>query len=187
MTQGTPSQDDAFEKIRKAVEARDAFLKEHPELQPLQDEITRLMRNMGSPHNRMALLDAMLRERVLDLQRKLVELREEILTRLADAQERHAAAQLEEAQGLDGPEAGHEHPEQSQGPEEQEEPFDQEDTATGNTTGKILGPADAWPVPDGLTGRDRPDRPPRGQPHRNLPSDQDGPQNPSSDDAAGEP
>ncbi len=125
------SDDSAFERIRKAVEARDAFLREHPELQPLQDEITRLMRNMGSPHNRMALLDGMLRERVLELQRKLIELREALLARLAEAQAEAARAELE--------------------------PGD---------SGKILGPADDWPIPDGLTGRDRPDRPPRGRPKR---------------------
>jgi len=119
MTHDARNHADAFERLRQAVEARDAFLKEHPELQPLQDEITRLMRQMGSPHNRMALLDSMLRERVLELQRKMVELREVLIARLA-------AIQAEEALG---------------------EPAPVEESTAPREPGQILGPADDWPVP----------------------------------------
>lgn len=51
-----------FNKIREAVEKRDEYLKEHPELQPLQDEINKLLKDAGNNvHNRqVAIQTAML-------------------------------------------------------------------------------------------------------------------------------
>lgn len=46
--QVVPRDEDAFEELRALVEARDKFLEEHPELKPLQEEINRIMRNVGS-------------------------------------------------------------------------------------------------------------------------------------------
>jgi hypothetical protein len=179
MTDSTQGSDDAFKRIRKAVEARDKFLREHPELQAMQDEITRLMRNMGTPHNRMALLDTMMRERILELQRKLIELREEFLASMAAIEARHAEEQPEAA----GPSAPEPDPSEEataaegtvaaaeQGAEDEGEAEDQGSPTNGEAPperepGKILGPADAWPIPDGLTGRDRPERQVRGRPPR---------------------
>lgn len=50
-----------FNKIKEAVAKRDAFLAEHPELQPLQDKINEVLRNAGSDvHNRQAALQALM-------------------------------------------------------------------------------------------------------------------------------
>ncbi len=152
---------EAFDRIRKAVEARDRFLQDHPELQPLQDEITRLMREMGSPHNRMVLLDTLLREKVLELQRTLVELREAFLRILPPG--------VDSATGEDGPpllsEVRPEQPAQGSGGPSGAEPAGDTASTPADAPTRILGPGTAWPVPDGLTGRDRPDRPARPQPH----------------------
>jgi len=56
-----------FEKIQKAVEARDRFLAEHPELMPFQKEIERLLRCAGSMENRMTLLASMMHEKLFEL------------------------------------------------------------------------------------------------------------------------
>ena len=135
-------QDDRFERIRKAVEARDAFLRDHPELQPLQDEINRLMHNMGTPGNRMALLDSLMQEKLLDLQRRLVELREALLDSLPEG----AVEALEEGKG------------------ESEATEPGEVGAESEPSGPPRGE-----TPDGLTGRDRPPRPPLEFPRRPPP------------------
>lgn len=56
-----------FEKIQKAVEARDRFLAEHPQLMPFQKEIERLLRCAGSMENRMTLLGSMMHEKLFEL------------------------------------------------------------------------------------------------------------------------
>ena len=66
--------DDRFDEVRKAVEERDRFLAAHPELQPLQDEITRLTRYAATTENRIAILDALLREKTITLLARLKEL-----------------------------------------------------------------------------------------------------------------
>lgn len=52
-----------FEKIKEAVEKRDLFLEEHPELLPLQEEINEVLRKAGSSHhNRQVALQTMMLE-----------------------------------------------------------------------------------------------------------------------------
>ena len=68
------SEDEHFARLRKAIEARDRFLAEHPELQALQEEITGRLDKAGSAENRMAVLDEMMRERTLELGRLMQEL-----------------------------------------------------------------------------------------------------------------
>lgn len=52
-----------FNKIKEAVQKRDEFLREHPELEPLQDEINQLMKNAGSDkRKRNVLLQQLLLE-----------------------------------------------------------------------------------------------------------------------------
>ena len=63
-------------KIRKAIEARDRFLKEHPELRPFQEEIDRRLTHAGSIENRMAVLGFMMHEQSLKFDRTLLHLRE---------------------------------------------------------------------------------------------------------------
>lgn len=56
-----------FEKICKAVEARDRFLTEHPELMPFQKETERRLRYAGSIENRMVILRFMMDEKLFEL------------------------------------------------------------------------------------------------------------------------
>ncbi|MCK4304758.1 MAG: hypothetical protein KAY24_11025 [Candidatus Eisenbacteria sp.] len=92
--------DSAFDRIHRVVEARNQFLKEHPELQPLQDEINLLLQKMGSSENRMAVLDSMMRERVLELKRHLAEL----ARRLDESRDKHQGfAGSEPSRGSDAP------------------------------------------------------------------------------------
>jgi len=65
-----------FEKIRKAVEARDRFLAEHPELASFQKEIERRLRNAGSTENRMTLLKSMMEEKLFELSQTCLEAKE---------------------------------------------------------------------------------------------------------------
>jgi hypothetical protein len=55
-------QESRFAKIKVAVEARNAFLAEHPELQPLQDEIDETLKKFRSNdyHNRCVAIQTML-------------------------------------------------------------------------------------------------------------------------------
>ena len=65
-------------RIRKAVEARDRFLKLHPELRPFQEEIDRRLTHAGSIENRMAVLGFMIHEQSLKFDRTLLHLRERV-------------------------------------------------------------------------------------------------------------
>ena len=50
-----------FNKIKEAVRQRDDFLEEHPELQPLQDEINEVLKKAGkNHHNRQVALQTMM-------------------------------------------------------------------------------------------------------------------------------
>lgn len=52
-----------FNQIKEAVQKRDEFLKEHPELLPLQEEINQLLAKAGSDkRKRNVLLQQMLLE-----------------------------------------------------------------------------------------------------------------------------
>ncbi len=170
----TQENQEAFDRIRKAVDARDRFLRDHPELQPLQDEITRLMRDMGSPHNRMVLLDTLLREKVLELQRRLVELREAFLAALPEGDDSSTDPEPPQWSALVREEISPEQAVPRPGSEQAADPPAAAGADQSDAPGKILGPGSAWPVPDGLTGRDRPDRPARPQPHARHAEDDPG-------------
>ena len=50
-----------FNKIKEAVELRNQFLSEHPELQPLQDRINIILEKAGNDsHNRQAALQELM-------------------------------------------------------------------------------------------------------------------------------
>lgn len=49
-----------FEKIKEAVEKRDAFLLEHPELQPLQDEINNIVYKCANSQQRQQKIQELL-------------------------------------------------------------------------------------------------------------------------------
>lgn len=52
-----------FNKIKEAVQKRDEFLREHPELEPLQEEINALLMNAGNDkRKRNVLLQQLLLE-----------------------------------------------------------------------------------------------------------------------------
>jgi hypothetical protein len=65
-----------FEKIRKAVKARDCFLAEHPELISFQKEIQRRLRCAGSMENRMTILRSMMEDKLLELSQTCLEAKE---------------------------------------------------------------------------------------------------------------
>ena len=65
-----------FKKIRNAVAERDSFLAEHPELQPLQEEIERRLRGAGSVENRIAILRFMMDEKLFELRRACLKAKE---------------------------------------------------------------------------------------------------------------
>jgi hypothetical protein len=57
-----------FHKIREAVEARNKFLSEHPELMPLQLEIEETLRKGGANlRNRQALLQDLMLKKLSEL------------------------------------------------------------------------------------------------------------------------
>lgn len=49
-----------FCAIKAAVERRNKFLKEHPQMQVFQDEIDKELAKAGNQHNRMAVLENLL-------------------------------------------------------------------------------------------------------------------------------
>lgn len=49
-----------FNQIKKLVEERDRFLSEHPELQPLQDEINLLLSKAANTQDRNRIIQEML-------------------------------------------------------------------------------------------------------------------------------
>lgn len=59
------------EEVFKAKQRLNEFLKEHPELLPLQQEITKRLNSAGNQHNRIAILNFMMQD---SLQQLLVEL-----------------------------------------------------------------------------------------------------------------
>ena len=65
-----------FEKIQKAVEARDLFLAEHPELMPFQKKIERRLRCAGGIENRMTLLRSMMDEKLFKLSQTCLEVKQ---------------------------------------------------------------------------------------------------------------
>jgi hypothetical protein len=56
--------EDRFEVIKKAVEARNQFLAENPEMQAFQDEIEDRLKKAGNSNNRQVILREMMLERV---------------------------------------------------------------------------------------------------------------------------
>ena len=62
-----------FENIQKAIEARNRFLTEHPNLMPFQKEIERRLRCAGSAENRMTLLQSMMQEKLFELSQTCLE------------------------------------------------------------------------------------------------------------------
>ncbi len=56
-----------FENIQKAVEARNRFLAEHPELMPFQKEIERRLSCACGIDNRMTVLRSMMDEKLFEL------------------------------------------------------------------------------------------------------------------------
>lgn len=66
--------EDRFEAIKKAVDERNMFLAEHPDLQTFQDEIEEALKKAGSLHNRNVILSEMMRDYVYKLQLAVGEL-----------------------------------------------------------------------------------------------------------------
>jgi hypothetical protein len=62
-----------FEKIQEAIEARNRFLAEHPELTPFQKEIERRLGCAGSIENRITVLRSMMHEGLFELSQACLE------------------------------------------------------------------------------------------------------------------
>ena len=59
---------------KEALEERDSFLENHPNLKEFQKEIDRLLQNAGSFENRMAVLGILMGAKLKDLQLQLCKL-----------------------------------------------------------------------------------------------------------------
>ncbi|UCG11389.1 MAG: hypothetical protein JSU72_12660 [Deltaproteobacteria bacterium] len=64
------------EQIKTAVDKRDRFLEQHPELKPFQEEIDRRLDAAGNIDNRIAVLKFMMEEQILELYRACMKMRE---------------------------------------------------------------------------------------------------------------
>ena len=60
-----------FERIKELVAQRDTFLAEHPELQPLQDEINQILSKSGSKCNKNVILQQLMIKKLEELTEKL--------------------------------------------------------------------------------------------------------------------
>ncbi len=78
---------DLFGNIKKAVDDRDKFLEEHPELEEFQKEIEKEMRNAGSYKNRAAVLKTMMDKRMLELKQNLLNLQKIVNNSMADSRQ----------------------------------------------------------------------------------------------------
>ena len=67
---------ETFEKIQKAVKARDCFLAAHPELMSFQKEIQRRLTCVGGIENRMSILRSMMEEKLIELSQTCLEAKE---------------------------------------------------------------------------------------------------------------
>ena len=63
------------EILEDALEARARLLREHPHLQPYQDEIDRIMQKIPGFNERMAVLGVMMEAKIYELRDSVVELR----------------------------------------------------------------------------------------------------------------
>ncbi|MHC1726704.1 MAG: hypothetical protein AB9866_11955 [Syntrophobacteraceae bacterium] len=61
--------------LDEAIEARDEFLKKHPELQTLQDEIHTILRKVIGSEDRMAVLGLLIEAKAYQLQDAVAKLR----------------------------------------------------------------------------------------------------------------
>lgn len=64
------------ESLAQAVEARDRFLDEHPELKNLQQEIDQRLDGAETDHNRLVMMNELMMDSFLKLDNKLKNLRE---------------------------------------------------------------------------------------------------------------
>ncbi len=132
-----PNNENRFDQTKKAVDERDQFLREHPEMLAFQEEINEVLRKAGNNANRMTQLDILLREKANEL------------VNLLDQLKTTAESEL----GIE--------PAQTE-PADEEKPADTESTTPNDNDinkipesahppnnpeqpGLILGPADAWP------------------------------------------
>ena len=75
MTGPAPRKTSSTLTLEEAIKAREKFLKEHPELQPFQDEIDRIMAKTVGFENRMSVLAFMIQTKLFQLRDSITELR----------------------------------------------------------------------------------------------------------------
>ena len=74
MSEPAPRKMSSQEILEEALNAREQFLKEHPDLQPFQDEIDRIMEKTVGFENRMAVLAFMIETKLYELKDSIAQL-----------------------------------------------------------------------------------------------------------------
>ena len=74
MAERAPRKLSSQEMLEEALNAREQFLKEHPDLQPFQDEIDRVMEKTVGFENRMAVLAFMIETKLYELKDSIAKL-----------------------------------------------------------------------------------------------------------------
>lgn len=59
------------DRLQQALDERDRFLRQHPQLRAYQAEIDRLLDNSGNSQGRMAVLGTLMQGKLLELQKEL--------------------------------------------------------------------------------------------------------------------
>ncbi|MGC8495431.1 MAG: hypothetical protein ACP5SH_27285 [Syntrophobacteraceae bacterium] len=76
MDESTKRKVDHREELETALEARDQFLKEHPDLQPFQDEIDQILSKTVGAENRLKALAFMIEKKVCELNGLITDLKD---------------------------------------------------------------------------------------------------------------
>ncbi len=76
MDESTKRKIDSREELETALEARDQFLKEHPDLQPFQDEIDQILSKTVGAENRLKALAFMIEKKVCELNGLITDLKD---------------------------------------------------------------------------------------------------------------
>jgi len=71
----TPRKTSSLQTLEEALKAREQFLKEHPDLQPFQNEIDRIMEKTVGFENRMSVLAFMIQTKLFELRDSITALR----------------------------------------------------------------------------------------------------------------
>lgn len=80
MDESAKRKGDYREELETALEAREQFLKEHPDLQPFQDEIDQILSKTVGAENRLKALAFMIEKKVYELNGLITDLKDSYKT-----------------------------------------------------------------------------------------------------------